>query len=186
MLEYAYSGTIPPKADRVGYMAFLAAQPVIDANKHNTERAKKASTKRWKEDAQALPDGDAQALQNDDAQASQIDDAQALQNDDAQAGIYIKGKGKEKEKLQKEVAVGVELSLFLEQAKLAGVPDEFARHLHHELEEFGWQDRDGKPVGNWRRYLKAAWTAEQSGTRSGSGATAQEPPAMAMTEESFE
>ena len=50
---------------------------------------------------------------------------------------------------------------FLQGGMLAGVPAEFAQKLYQDLTEAGWRDAAGVSVGNWRRYLKSAWNAEQ-------------------------
>ena len=49
---------------------------------------------------------------------------------------------------------------FVEGGKLAGVPEDFARPYYADLIAAGWQDAEGRYVGNWRRYLKTAYTAE--------------------------
>lgn len=45
---------------------------------------------------------------------------------------------------------------------VANVPGEFAAKLYDELLTFGGADADGKPIGNWRRYFKAAWERERA------------------------
>ena len=57
------------------------------------------------------------------------------------------------------------ISQFVQGGELAGVPADFARQLHKDLTEAGWMDKDGLYVGNWRRYLKSAWNAEQKKIR---------------------
>lgn len=54
---------------------------------------------------------------------------------------------------------------FIAGGELAGVPADFARQLHKDLTEAGWRDSAGQCVGNWRRYLKSAWNAEQKKIR---------------------
>ena len=54
---------------------------------------------------------------------------------------------------------------FIAGGEVAGVPADFARQLHKDLTEAGWRDSAGQYVGNWRRYLKSAWTAEQKKIR---------------------
>ena len=50
------------------------------------------------------------------------------------------------------------ISIFLNAGHLAGVADnDWMRGLYAELVEAGWSDRDGRPIGNWRRYLKSSW-----------------------------
>lgn len=49
---------------------------------------------------------------------------------------------------------------FVEGGKLAGVPEDFARPYYADLIAAGWQDAEGRYVGNWRRYLKTAYTTE--------------------------
>lgn len=50
---------------------------------------------------------------------------------------------------------------FLGGAKLAGVPEEFARPFYSALVAAGWADAEGAYVANWRRYLKSAFLEEQ-------------------------
>ena len=50
---------------------------------------------------------------------------------------------------------------FVQGGTLAGVPEDFCRKFYGELVAAGWADRDGRPVGNWRRYLKTSWNDEQ-------------------------
>lgn len=54
---------------------------------------------------------------------------------------------------------------FIQGGEVAGVPADFARQLHKDLTEAGWRDSAGLYVGNWRRYLKSAWNAEQKKIR---------------------
>lgn len=50
---------------------------------------------------------------------------------------------------------------FLGGAKLAGVPEDFARPFYSSLVAAGWADAEGVYVANWRRYLKSAYLEEQ-------------------------
>ena len=54
---------------------------------------------------------------------------------------------------------------FIAGGEVAGVPADFASQLHKDLTEAGWRDSAGQYVGNWRRYMKSAWTAEQKKIR---------------------
>ena len=36
-----------------------------------------------------------------------------------------------------------------------GIPEAFAVPLFDELRTNGWCDADGKPIGNWRMYVKS-------------------------------
>ena len=54
---------------------------------------------------------------------------------------------------------------FIQGGEVAGVPADFARQLHKDLTEAGWRDSAGLYVGNWRRYMKSAWNAEQKKIR---------------------
>lgn len=54
---------------------------------------------------------------------------------------------------------------FRAMAVKAGVPQDFADHLHAELESVGWTTADGSYVANPIRYLKSAWNAEQKKMR---------------------
>ena len=54
---------------------------------------------------------------------------------------------------------------FLAMAVKAGVPEDFAKYLHGELESCGWTDAKGLDVDNPVRYLKSAWNAEQKKIR---------------------
>lgn len=54
---------------------------------------------------------------------------------------------------------------FYEAGMLAGVPADFAQKLFKDLTDAGWADKDGRYVGNWRRYMKSAWNAEQKKIR---------------------
>lgn len=54
---------------------------------------------------------------------------------------------------------------FLSAAGLAGVPEEFARRFFADLVAAGWADANGRHVGNWRRYLRTAYDAEQKKIR---------------------
>ena len=47
----------------------------------------------------------------------------------------------------------------------AGVPQDFADHLHAELESVCWTTANGSCVANPIRYLKSAWNAEQKKIR---------------------
>jgi hypothetical protein len=54
------------------------------------------------------------------------------------------------------------LEVFIDAGHLAGVPDDaWLRDLHRELAAAGWADKDGRRIGNWRRYLKTAWIGKQ-------------------------
>lgn len=65
---------------------------------------------------------------------------------------------------------------------VANVPGEFAAKLYDELLTFGGADADGKPIGNWRRYFKAAWERERAAAFSAAAALAAPEPAR-ITEE---
>ena len=53
-------------------------------------------------------------------------------------------------------------SVFVSAGHLAGVvDDEWLRDLHRELVAAGWADKNGRTIGNWRRYLKSAWVDSQ-------------------------
>ena len=54
---------------------------------------------------------------------------------------------------------------FVSGALLAGVPENFARSFYADLVAAGWEDKDGRYVANWRRYLKTAWSDEQKKIR---------------------
>ena len=49
------------------------------------------------------------------------------------------------------------LNQFIAAVKVAGVDEESAREIWQELEESGWADKDGRPIGNWRRYAKTTY-----------------------------
>jgi hypothetical protein len=57
------------------------------------------------------------------------------------------------------------ITQFYEAGMLAGVPADFAQKLYKDLTDAGWADKDGRYVGNWRRYMKSAWNAEQKKIR---------------------
>lgn len=65
---------------------------------------------------------------------------------------------------------------------VANVPAEFAARLYDELQTFGGADADGKPIGNWRRYFKAAWERERAAAFTAAAALAAPEPAR-ITEE---
>lgn len=65
---------------------------------------------------------------------------------------------------------------------VANVPGEFAAKLYDELLTFGGADADGKPIGNWRRYFKAAWERERAAAFTAAAALAAPEPAR-ITEE---
>lgn len=50
---------------------------------------------------------------------------------------------------------------FVSGAAIAGVPEDFARSFYADLVAAGWEDKDGRHVANWRRYLKTAYADEQ-------------------------
>lgn len=54
---------------------------------------------------------------------------------------------------------------FRAMADKAGVPQDFADHLHAELESVGWTTANGSYIANPIRYLKSAWNAEQKKIR---------------------
>ena len=53
------------------------------------------------------------------------------------------------------------ISQFVQAAELCQVPEPFARQLYEDLMAAGWEDAAGRRIGNWRRYLKTAYIAEQ-------------------------
>lgn len=65
------------------------------------------------------------------------------------------------------------LDQFIEGGRLAGVPEAFAREFYAELQGNGWQDADGRHIGNWRMYLRSAYADSQKkirGARENGGA----------------
>ena len=58
------------------------------------------------------------------------------------------------------------LSVFISAGHLSGVADDqWLRDLYKELVDAGWADREGRKIGNWRRYLKTAYIDSQKKMR---------------------
>ena len=66
---------------------------------------------------------------------------------------------------------------FIDIGRVAGVPEDFSRHLYGELASVGWTDGNGRPVKATARYLKSAWLAEQKKI---SGARAEQSSGIAL------
>ena len=61
------------------------------------------------------------------------------------------------------------LDQFIEGGNLAGVPAEFAREFYAELQGNGGEAKDGRPIGNWRMYLRTAYADSQKKMRGACG-----------------
>lgn len=54
---------------------------------------------------------------------------------------------------------------FIEGGRLAGVPEDFARAFYGEIVARGWEDVDGRRVGNWRTYVRKSYLEFQKKSR---------------------
>ena len=168
VLDYAFGGVEPSPADgeaglkaAIAYQAVAIVRATIDISRKRREIGSKGGEARSKAQAKAK-----QSASKSEAKRKQKrSKAQANPNQEqVQEQVQEQEQEHNAIMLTATTARGGKtptIEQFVEGANLAGVPEEFARQLFEDLRTSGWADAEGRRVGNWRRYLKTAWNAEQ-------------------------
>ena len=148
VLDFAFEGKDPEMpcgaearvADAVAFQAVAMVRATIEISRKRKEFGSKGGSKRKANRKQKPSKAQAKAKQVQE----QVQEQEQEHNANS---ITATARGKTPT-----------VSVFVEAGKLAGVADEsWLRDLHRELVEAGWADKDGRRIGNWRRYLKTAW-----------------------------
>ena len=69
---------------------------------------------------------------------------------------------KENKHIRRATGLPCNESEAVEAAKIAGVPEEFARNEFNRMEAVNWLDGCQRPVHSWPHYIKQRWSKEQS------------------------
>lgn len=158
---FAFSGDLEPPALKFATPAENIAYAMIAASIKNR---KELSAKRSKS---GTVGGEASASKRKQTKARVSKPKQS----EATPTVAMNSKARHSKAIEKVVGKPTTqkkpptISQFVQGGELAGVPADFARQLHKDLTEAGWMDKDGLYVGNWRRYMKSAWNAEQKKIR---------------------
>ena len=162
IFRYAFDGEIPAdvgrdgdKAARAARFAFLTVQPILDRAAIDRINGQKGGRKGKKNPVEK------------ETPLSKNGNPPTSKND---TPPFINGNGNGKGNVNGNATTGgrggrcklPELKIVLGACELMAVPRDFAEKLYAEIVEFDGEDRDGNPIGSWRRYFKAAWTKEQA------------------------
>lgn len=166
IFRYVFDGEIPPdvgrdgdKVARAARFAFLTVQPIID--RATSDRANGLKGGRPPKAQAETPEKTPLSGKGETPEKTPFSKKEKppLYKDkekrESIKGNSTTGGGGGRCKLP-------ELRIVLGACELMAVPRDFAEKLYAEIIEFDGEDRDGHPIGSWRRYFKAAWTKEQA------------------------
>ena len=148
VMRYAFDGEEPENvgrdgdgAKRAAYFAFLTVQPVLEIS-----RKRSAATDSIRKNQEEKSNGKSPEKSKSDL--IKINDVHPLEN-----------KRKEEKRIEEKSSPArtrerPTQKQFLDGCLIAGIPANFAAPLYDEIVTNGWQDRDGRDIGNWRMYAK--------------------------------
>ena len=165
VLAFAFKGETPnPKCGTViGAVQFQAVSMVratIEISRKRAENRKKKGDK-----------SSATCLQLSDKLSASVCTNTEQEQEQEQVQVQEEEEEKEKEKEQTASSARTRgktkptIEQFVEGGRLAGVPEDFCLGFYRELETNGWADAKGRRVGNWRMYLRAAFSEFQEKSR---------------------
>lgn len=161
VLDYAFEGKVPDvpgagssAADSIAYSAVMTVKATIKISRKRAESGAKGGKTEAKR-KQTQSKAEANAKQNGSKCEANAKQVQVQVQEQEQVCSTATRKSPS-------------LKVFLAGAEQIGVPAEYARQVHGELEMFGWADADGRHIGNWRRYLKTIWEQKKSAPRASS------------------
>lgn len=182
VMRYAFKGEVPPDVDRGGdkcaraaRFAFLTVQPVLDraASDHNNGR--RGGRPQNKKEPPPFSEKENPPFSETETPLSSEKKPPFSKKENPpflgeKTPPFINGNGNGKGNVNGNATTGgrggrcklPELKIVLGACELMAVPRDFAEKLYAEIIEFDGEDRDGHPIGSWRRYFKAAWTKEQA------------------------
>ena len=173
VLRYAFEGIepeMPTKGDAVSAIGWSAVQMVretiaisrkrkeigeLGAKQKRSKREANAKQMRSKTEANAKqtcskPEANPKQEQVQEQEQEQVQEQEQEHNANSiTATAHTRGK------------LLPTIEQFVEGGRVANVPEDFSRTLFHALDAAGWLDASGAHIGNWRRYLKSAWSEEQ-------------------------
>ena len=179
IMRYAFDGEVPEKPSRresgdkrAAYFAFLTVQPVIESAAQKSASAKRAIEKRWRKDT---PNNTENNTPNNTPYDTPYDTENDTQKNTPYNTPYDTENGTpkntpnvsplEKNRIEKNRtssragARGMKppdtQKEFVDVCVGMGIPEAFSAPLFDELRTNGWCDADGKPIGNWRMYVKS-------------------------------
>jgi hypothetical protein len=164
VMRYAFDGEEPENvgrngdgAKRAAYFAFLTVQPVLEISrkrsaatdsirKNQEEKSNGKSNGKSTEKSNGKSNG--KSTEKSKSDLIKINDVHPLEN-----------KRKEEKRIEEKSSPArtrerPTQKQFLDGCLLAGIPANFAAPLYDEIVTNGWQDRDGRDIGNWRMYAK--------------------------------
>ena len=148
VMRYAFDGEEPENVGRNGdgvkraaYFAFLTVQPVLEISR--------------KRSAAGTSGGRPSAEKQTEKQTEKS----RKSNGEKQNSHPLENKRKEEKRIEEKSSPArtrerPTQKQFLDGCLLAGIPANFAAPLYDEIVTNGWQDRDGRDIGNWRMYAK--------------------------------
>jgi hypothetical protein len=160
VMRYAFDGEEPENvgrngdgAKRAAYFAFLTVQPVLEISRKRSAatdsiRKNQEEKSNGKSPEKSNGKSNGKSTEKSKSDLIKINDVHPLEN-----------KRKEEKRIEEKSSPArtrerPTQKQFLDACLLAGIPANFAAPLYDEIVTNGWQDRDGRDIGNWRMYAK--------------------------------
>jgi hypothetical protein len=160
VMRYAFDGEEPENvgrngdgAKRAAYFAFLTVQPVLEISRKRSAatdsiRKNQEEKSNGKSNGKSTEKSNGKSTEKSKSDLIKINDVHPLEN-----------KRKEEKRIEEKSSPArtrerPTQKQFLDGCLLAGIPANFAAPLYDEIVTNGWQDRDGRDIGNWRMYAK--------------------------------
>jgi hypothetical protein len=160
VMRYAFDGEEPENvgrngdgAKRAAYFAFLTVQPVLEISRKRSAatdsiRKNQEEKSNGKSNGKSTEKSNGKSTEKSKSDLIKINDVYPLEN-----------KRKEEKRIEEKSSPArtrerPTQKQFLDGCLIAGIPANFAAPLYDEIVTNGWQDRDGRDIGNWRMYAK--------------------------------
>jgi hypothetical protein len=156
VMRYAFDGEEPENvgrngdgAKRAAYFAFLTVQPVLEiSRKRSAATDSIRKNQEEKSNGKSTEKSNGKSTEKSKSDLIKINDVHPLEN-----------KRKEEKRIEEKSPPArtrerPTQKQFLDGCLIAGIPANFAAPLYDEIVTNGWQDRDGRDIGNWRMYAK--------------------------------
>lgn len=163
VMRYAFDGEEPENvgrrgdgAKRAAYFAFLTVQPVLELSRKRAAAGSTGGRPRVEKQAEK------QTEKQTEKQRGKAKNARLRKEENR-----IEENRKESSPARERARPTQ--SQFVDGCVFAGIPKEFAAGLFEEVSTNGWEDRDGRPIGNWRMYAKRIWNDQRTRPADGAG-----------------
>ena len=154
VMRYAFDGEEPENVGRSGdgakraaYFAFLTVQPVLEIS-----RKRSAATDSIRKNQEEESSGKSNGKSN--GKSTEKSNSDLIKINDVHPSKIKEEKRIEEKSSPARTRERPTQKQFIEACLLAGIPANFAAPLYDEIVTNGWQDRDGRDIGNWRMYAK--------------------------------